>query len=198
MTNKLSDMQLRVLAVCCSRSWSLDWESRLAHMHLELAEFTEAIRGKRGDPVEEAGDVLFGFLAMTGANGISLCAVVHKLSEKLERLAVAPPYAGEERTDSQTPPAAGDSSGGQQEPVDLGNGFFAVPYDACTLNGIYLPQLNKFPAGYTGEWAVMSPKGRALDGEDNRRPYRYASLDECRRDVDRIVNQCGGGHSVCS
>ena len=48
----------RILSICKKRGWSLHWTHRGAYLHLEASELIEAIRGKRGDPILEAADVL--------------------------------------------------------------------------------------------------------------------------------------------
>ena len=40
------------------RGWKTHWTDRLSYYILEGSEFTESIRGKGGDPIDEAGDVL--------------------------------------------------------------------------------------------------------------------------------------------
>ncbi|OYW71022.1 MAG: hypothetical protein B7Z37_28885 [Verrucomicrobia bacterium 12-59-8] len=79
----------------------------------------------------------------------------------------------------------------------LANGFVAVPYSGVTLNGFPLPTIQVEKEPYKGSWAVISPKfNKALDGEDNSRPYRYDTLQDADDDVKRIVGN-GGEHSVC-
>lgn len=79
----------------------------------------------------------------------------------------------------------------------LSHGFVAVPYNSVTLNGFPMLSIQTEKEPYAGSWAVISPKfNKALDGEDNSRPYRYASLQGAIDDVQRIVGN-GGEHSVC-
>ena len=68
--------------------------------------------------------------------------------------------------------------------IDVGFGFIAVPYDSVTLNGIYMRGLN-------GEldpskFAVVAPNGKVLMGEDGKRPYCYTSIEDCRRDAQKL------------
>ncbi len=67
--------------------------------------------------------------------------------------------------------------------TDLGDGYHAVPFEAVTLNGIFLPQLlESSQVKASTDWAVIGPDLRALEGE-NDRPYRYPSLEAARADV---------------
>lgn len=80
---------------------------------------------------------------------------------------------------------------------DCGNGFFAVPYNAVTLNGLELPQLNNEKEPYNGYWALIAPCGKAIDGEGGVRPYEYRTLDECKTDAENLhargeYSYCGG------
>jgi hypothetical protein len=87
----------RVLEVCERRGWSTRWTERGAYLHLEASELIEAVRGKEGDPLEEAADVLFVLMSITEANDLPWDRVVSRLAGKVEHLRVAPPYEGEER-----------------------------------------------------------------------------------------------------
>jgi hypothetical protein len=86
----------RALDVCKQRGWSLRWDARLAQMTCESAEFAEAVRGKRGDPVEEAGDMLFVLMSWTESAGIPFADVVAAAERKCLRLEIVPRYKGEE------------------------------------------------------------------------------------------------------
>jgi hypothetical protein len=66
------------------------------------------------------------------------------------------------------------------EPGSTEEGYYAVPYEAVTLNGMYLPQL--LASARRDAWAAIGPDRRALQGESGR-TYRYGSLEECARDV---------------
>ncbi len=76
--------------------------------------------------------------------------------------------------------------------VYLGGGYVAVPFDAVTLNGIFLPQLVASSRGESV--AVIGPDKRALQGESGR-TYRYASLEEARADVE-VLRRINGENSV--
>ena len=90
------DLPQRVLAVCHERGWSTRWDARLAQLTLESSELAEALRGKRGDPKAEAGDVLFVLMSMTEAAGISWGDVVDAADRKCADLEVRPRYPGEQ------------------------------------------------------------------------------------------------------
>lgn len=59
-----------VNAVCEREHWSKDWSDGGVYMHLEVSEFIEAVRGKKGDPLDELGDVLFTVFAVAGYYGL--------------------------------------------------------------------------------------------------------------------------------
>ena len=96
-TADYSALAARVLEMCRTRRWGLHWTERGSYLHLEASELIEALRGKRGDPAEEAADVLLVLMSITEANGISWETVDERLRAKLARLETIPPYAGEER-----------------------------------------------------------------------------------------------------
>lgn len=94
----LEEYRELAFAVCQHRGW--DQESRTARLGfnvLEAAELTEALRGKGGNPIEEAGDVLFTSLVMIPMT-ISLGEVIRFGRKKMADLMTKPPYQGEERT----------------------------------------------------------------------------------------------------
>lgn len=90
----------RVVAMCKKRGWSMHWTHRGAYLHLESSELIEAIRGKHGDPIEEAGDVLLVLMSITEYAGISFHDIVAKAKTKLTNLETAPHYPGEEYSES--------------------------------------------------------------------------------------------------
>lgn len=89
-------------AVCRARGWSENWTHRLAAHVLEASEYVEAWRGKKGDAVEEAGDMLFTVLAMI-PESISLLDVYRASLTKIAGLMERLPYAGEERAGNTEP-----------------------------------------------------------------------------------------------
>lgn len=96
--DELNEMAARVVAMCKKRGWSLHWTHRGAYLHLESSELIEAIRGKHGDPNDEAGDVLLVLMSITEYAGIPFSKVIANAKAKLGYLEEAPPYPGEERT----------------------------------------------------------------------------------------------------
>ena len=94
----LGELPARVVAMCKQRGWSMHWTHRGAYLHLEASELIEAIRGKHGDPAEEAGDVLLVLMSITEYAGIPFWKVVDKAVAKLTHLENAPHYPGEEYT----------------------------------------------------------------------------------------------------
>lgn len=92
-----------VLEMCNARNWSLHWTARGAYLHLEASELIEAVRGKHGDPMKEAADVLIVLMSITESHGISWEQVVGQaIMRTVELLKTANvPYAGEERQASQ-------------------------------------------------------------------------------------------------
>lgn len=93
----LDHMARRVKAMCIKREWSMHWTARGAYLHLESSELIEAIRGKHGDPTEEAGDVLLVLMSITEQAGIPFHQVVEAASRKLDGLMVKPAYPFELR-----------------------------------------------------------------------------------------------------
>ncbi|KKL28443.1 hypothetical protein LCGC14_2375110 [marine sediment metagenome] len=83
----------RILAMMVKRGWSTHWIHRSAYLHLEAAELAEAVRGKRGDPLAESGDVLITLLALSPHG---LPEIVAAAEDKLRSLNNRPPYKGEE------------------------------------------------------------------------------------------------------
>jgi len=89
-------LRASILAMMAKRGWCVHWTHRSAYLHLEAAELAEAVRGKRGSTLDESADVLITLLALSphGLPEIEAAA-----REKVERLANASAYAGEERGD---------------------------------------------------------------------------------------------------
>lgn len=101
----LESWRQRAIALCKRRGWSLGLGERYYKHGLEVAELAEALRGKKGDPVAEAGDAIFTLMAMI-PESIALADVERVNIEKIARLMEAPPYAGEDRTPPPPPPSA--------------------------------------------------------------------------------------------
>ncbi len=96
--NPLDELPARILAMCKARGWSMHWTARGAYLHLEASELIEALRGKRGDPADEAGDVLLVLMSITEHAGIPFSEVIARMTAKLAQLETAPRYPGEEYT----------------------------------------------------------------------------------------------------
>lgn len=92
----LDAWRAQALGLCRHRNWSERWDARLAQHTLEAAEFSEALRDKKGDPIEEAGDLIFTALAMI-PESISLEAVFARNQIKVAEMFEKPPYVGEQR-----------------------------------------------------------------------------------------------------
>ncbi len=79
---KLADL---AWAICRERGWRSippRWEMGSANLHLEVSELIEAVRGKHGNPIEEAGDVLFVLLSIIREYDLDLEAVVAHIEQK--------------------------------------------------------------------------------------------------------------------
>ena len=87
----------RVLDMCKKRGWDLSWSSRGVYLHLEASELIEALRGKHGDPLSEAADVLLVLMSITENAGIPWGNVLEQTAVTCARLEVCDPYPGEER-----------------------------------------------------------------------------------------------------
>jgi hypothetical protein len=87
----------RILTMCKKRGWDLSWSSRGVYLHLEASELIEALRGKHGDPLSEAADVLLVLMSITENAGIPWGNVLEQTAVTCARLEVCDPYPGEER-----------------------------------------------------------------------------------------------------
>lgn len=74
----------------------MHWTHRGAYLHLEASELIEAIRGKHGDPMKEAADVLLVLMSITEYAGIPFEKVLKQAREKCDELMTKPHYPGEE------------------------------------------------------------------------------------------------------
>lgn len=72
--------------LCKIRGWGTDWERRGVYLHLEVSELIEAIRGKHGDKVEEAGDVFFVLMSLINSNEIDTEQMMKVLDAKIKLL----------------------------------------------------------------------------------------------------------------
>lgn len=83
MMKRLNEFAEKCLNKCRFHKWSRDWKHVGAYLHLEVSEYIEAIRGKRGSPVEEAADILFVLLSSLAQEGIPVTDVLGRLSSVL-------------------------------------------------------------------------------------------------------------------
>jgi NTP pyrophosphatase (non-canonical NTP hydrolase) len=90
-----------VVEMCRHRGWSMHWTHRGAYLHLEASELIEAIRGKHGDPLKEAADVLLVLMSITEYRGIPWREVERQAKAKCEEMMTRPRYDGEEHDGSQ-------------------------------------------------------------------------------------------------
>ena len=79
------ELSYRALQVCEKENWGTDWRSRGLYLYLELAEFVEALRGKKGNIASEAGDILFVLGSALAAVGLSLEDAMVSISNKMLR-----------------------------------------------------------------------------------------------------------------
>lgn len=77
---RLDEFAEKCLNKCRFHEWSRDWKHVGAYLHLEVSEYTEAIRGKRGDPTEEAADILFVLFSSLAQEGIPVTDVLGRLT----------------------------------------------------------------------------------------------------------------------
>jgi hypothetical protein len=85
-----------ILSVCRERGWNLHWTHRGAYLHLEASELIEALRGKRGDPLHEAADVLLVLMSITQSAGLPWRSVLDTARSICEEKRTQPRYKGEE------------------------------------------------------------------------------------------------------
>jgi hypothetical protein len=97
-----------VVRMCLHRGWSMHWTHRGAYLHLEASELIEAIRGKGGDPLGEAADVLLVLMSITQYAGLKWSDVEKQAAAKCELLMTRPRYPGEEYKPSRIEDAKHD------------------------------------------------------------------------------------------
>lgn len=77
-------------------------------------------------------------------------------------------------------------------------GFYAIPVEAVTLNGIPLDRLQELVPEKPRRWVLIAPSNRAVDDESGQRPYVYDSVEAASEDARRLLamGECsttGGG-----
>lgn len=84
--NQLELLADRAHKICVENFWGRDWEGGGCYLHLEVSEFIESLRGKKGTPDEEAADVLFVLLSMLRAADIDISSVLSNLETSISSL----------------------------------------------------------------------------------------------------------------
>jgi hypothetical protein len=77
--NELQALANGAAATCAERGWSREWKEAGVILHLECSEFIESLRGKRGQAIDEAADILFVVLSTMVAHGLSVESVMARL-----------------------------------------------------------------------------------------------------------------------
>lgn len=85
-SHEINRLAGRCLKLCDAKGWRRDWREGGCCLHLEVSEYIEALRGKRGGTIEEAGDVLFVLLSMLRHSGIDVGDVLLALDDKVGRM----------------------------------------------------------------------------------------------------------------
>jgi hypothetical protein len=89
------DLREQIFEMMKHRQWSTHWIHRSVYLHLESAELAEAVRGKRGDTLDESADVLITMLALSPH---ALPEIITAATAKVASLMTKPKYAGETGT----------------------------------------------------------------------------------------------------
>lgn len=82
----MNELQALTYAVCKKYGWDRHWKQSGVMLHLEVSEFIEALRGKRGNPIEEAGDIIFVLLSILEGYNIPIAAVLASVETKTTNL----------------------------------------------------------------------------------------------------------------
>jgi NTP pyrophosphatase (non-canonical NTP hydrolase) len=89
------ELAQQALELCNRRGWDLHWSARGVYLHLEASELIEALRGKGGDPLQEAADVLIVLMSITESNGFDWGDVERAAADKIKSTLDKPRYKGE-------------------------------------------------------------------------------------------------------
>lgn len=99
----LDDLRVRFRSAGVLRGWSFDWPERSGYAHGELSELVEAVRGKHGDVVDEAGDVLLACLMGLVPESVSLAECLAAAERKVDTIAAR--TCGVDGAAAKQPPA---------------------------------------------------------------------------------------------
>lgn len=101
--NRINALPTKVLELCKKRNWSLEWTVRGVYLHLEASELIEAIRGKNGNPLSEAADVLIVLMSITEINNIKWNDVLKEADKTVSEMMTKPKYEHEHTIESIKP-----------------------------------------------------------------------------------------------
>lgn len=74
-------------SICRKKGWSRDWKEVGTYLYLEVGEYVEAMRGKRGDVNEEAADILFVLLSSLHNDGRGTVGeMLNRLEDKIDSI----------------------------------------------------------------------------------------------------------------
>jgi len=76
----------KALDVSKEMGWTKDWSKGGCYIHLEVSEFIESLRGKKGDPTSELGDVLFTIMSVARNYGIDPLDAIEKSLDKMRKI----------------------------------------------------------------------------------------------------------------
>ena len=74
----------------------MTWAARGAYLHLESSELIESLRGKGGNTLHEAADVLIVLMSITQSNLINWENVLKQAEKTVEELMTKPHYKDED------------------------------------------------------------------------------------------------------
>ena len=69
---------------CQDNEWNREWHNASFYLHTEAVEFTEAIKGNRGQPGWEAADLFFVILSTLEAHNVDVRDVLEMLKIKYD------------------------------------------------------------------------------------------------------------------
>jgi hypothetical protein len=88
MVNELRALISKSGSACRKQGWKKNWLHGGCYLHLEVSEFIESLRGKRGSPSAEAADVLMALFSVMDHYDVKIEDVLRNLHEVLEKLDV--------------------------------------------------------------------------------------------------------------